>query len=214
MRNSDWSSDVLLFRSLNDVAADVASYAAGLDIDPNRLAAVSERRATLTALTRKYGESIDEVLAWSGEAARKLVGLDGTDDRIAELRSRRGELRAELANAGRALSVARASAAMRLGKVVSDELTLLAMPHAVVTVDVRRQVVEAPADDPEQSDQPGAPVLIDEQWVRCPPHGIDAVEILRAANTGADPRPLGKGACGGGRSRVLVATAERGRGAR
>ncbi|NYG57481.1 DNA repair protein RecN (Recombination protein N) [Nocardioides daedukensis] len=190
---------------LNDVAADVASYAAGLDIDPNRLAAVSERRATLTALTRKYGESIDEVLAWAGEASRKLVGLDGTDDRIAELRSRRGELRAELAKAGRALSVARAAAAMRLGKVVSDELTLLAMPHAVVTVDVRRQVVEAPADNPEQSDQPGAPVLIDEQWVRCSPHGIDDVEILLAANTGADPRPLHKGASGGELSRVMLA---------
>src|SRR3546814_6094401 len=97
---------------------------------------------------------------------------------------------------------------MRLGKVVSDELTLLAMPHAVVTVDVRRQVVEAPADDPEQSDQPGAPVLIDEQWVRCSPHGIDDVEILLAANTGADPRPLDKGASGGELSRVMLRSEE------
>ncbi|HEY9562186.1 MAG TPA: DNA repair protein RecN, partial [Nocardioides sp.] len=53
--------------------------------------------------------------------------------------------------------------------------------------------------------QPGAPVLIDEQWVRCSPHGIDDVEILLAANTGADPRPLDKGASGGELSRVMLA---------
>ena len=50
---------------LVDLAGDVASYAASLDTDPARLAAVSERRAALTALTRKYGETIDEVLAWA-----------------------------------------------------------------------------------------------------------------------------------------------------
>ena len=50
---------------LSDLAADVASYAAGIDTDPARLAAVSERRAALTALTRKYGDTVDEVLAWA-----------------------------------------------------------------------------------------------------------------------------------------------------
>ena len=54
---------------LIDVAADVASYASGLETDPSRLAAVSERRAALTALTRKYGETVEEVLAWSETSA-------------------------------------------------------------------------------------------------------------------------------------------------
>ena len=51
---------------LADVAADVASYATAVETDPARLAAVSERRAALTALTRKYGETVDEVLEWAG----------------------------------------------------------------------------------------------------------------------------------------------------
>ena len=55
---------------LGDVAADVASYASALDSDPARLAAVSDRRAALTALTRKYGEDIDEVLAWGQASPR------------------------------------------------------------------------------------------------------------------------------------------------
>ncbi len=54
---------------LSDLAADVASYATRIDTDPARLAAVSERRAALTALTRKYGDTIDEVLAWAERSA-------------------------------------------------------------------------------------------------------------------------------------------------
>ena len=58
---------------LADLAADVASYAGGLETDPARLAAVSERRAALAALTRKYGETVDEVLAWAETSAARLA---------------------------------------------------------------------------------------------------------------------------------------------
>ena len=61
---------------LSDVAADVASYAGAIETDPARLAAVSERRAALTALTRKYGETAAEVLAWA-EASRGPAGRAG-----------------------------------------------------------------------------------------------------------------------------------------
>ena len=74
---------------LSDVAADVASYASSLDTDPARLAAVSERRAALVALTRKYGETIEDVLAWSEHSAVRLLELDNTDERIVELREQR-----------------------------------------------------------------------------------------------------------------------------
>ena len=74
---------------LSDLAADVASYASGLETDPARLAAVSERRAALTALTRKYGDTVDEVLAWSEQSAARLLDLDDTDERIERLRAER-----------------------------------------------------------------------------------------------------------------------------
>ena len=73
---------------LADVAADVAAYSTLVETDPARLAAVSERRAALTALTRKYGETLAEVLEWSRVSAQRLFSLDGSDDRIAELRDR------------------------------------------------------------------------------------------------------------------------------
>jgi DNA repair protein RecN (Recombination protein N) len=184
---------------LSDLAADVASYAAGLETDPARLAQVSERRAALTALTRKYGESLEEVLAWAEEGSGRVLDLDGTDDRIAELREQRARVRADLDSAAAALTAARVEAAGRLATVVTDELTTLAMPHAVVTVAVRHQEVAPPADPgPHELEVGGC-------WVRASTAGVDEVELMLAANTGADPRPLHKGASGGELSRVMLA---------
>lgn len=164
---------------VSDVAADVASYASGLDTDPARLAAVSERRAALTALTRKYGDSIDEVLAWAEQSARRLLELDGTDERIVELTAARDRLAGELTVAAESLSKARTKAARRLEKQVTAELALLAMPHARLTIAVT----------------PIEPAS----------YGADDVQLLLAANTGSEPRPLHKGASGGELSRVMLA---------
>jgi DNA repair protein RecN (Recombination protein N) len=177
---------------LADVAADVSSYAASLDTDPARLAAVSERRAALTALTRKYGETIDEVLAWSKQSAERLLLLDDTEGHIETLRSRVDELRADLADAGAALSAIRSEAAVRLGEVVTEELSSLAMPHA----ELRVAVTQADAQDG---------LRVGERTLAFHGSGVDEIEILLAANKGAEARPLGKGASGGELSRVMLA---------
>jgi DNA repair protein RecN (Recombination protein N) len=184
---------------LVDVAGDVASYAATLETDPARLSAVSERRAALTALTRKYGETIDEVLAWAEDGAKRLLDLEDTGGRITELETRRDRIRRELGTLAAALSDRRAEAAARLGRAVTDELTSLAMPHATVTI----AVTQNPAPAPET---PAGPVLeVDGRWLRAGSHGVDDVEFLLAANTGAEARPLHKGASGGELSRVMLA---------
>lgn len=186
---------------LSDLAADVASYATRIDTDPLRLASVSERRAALTALTRKYGETIDEVLAWSAQAATRLLDLDGTDERIEQLRAERADLRGQLASAAAALSAARREAATRLATEVTAELGLLAMPHARLSVEVRQQ--ELAAAEPDTTVR--QPLEVDGRWLRYGPSGVDEVELLLAANTGAEPRPLAKGASGGELSRVMLA---------
>jgi DNA repair protein RecN (Recombination protein N) len=186
---------------LADLATDVASYASGIDTDPARLAAVSERRADLTKLTRKYGETLEEVLEWAERSAARLLELDGSDERVEALRADRARLRTELAAAATVLSDLRTDAARRLGEQVSDELTLLAMPHATLSVAVRQHETDAPQD----ADAPGVPLQVGERWVRFAPSGIDEVELLLAANTGSDPRPLDKGASGGELSRVMLA---------
>ena len=132
------------------------------------------------------------MLAWSETSARRLLDLDGTDERIEELNRERDRLRAELGSLGRDLTARRQEAAERLGGVVTDELTSLAMPHATVTIAVT------------QTDDAGG-IEVDGRTLRLGPTGLDDVELLLAANPGAEPRPLGKGASGGELSRVMLA---------
>jgi DNA repair protein RecN (Recombination protein N) len=177
---------------LSDVAADVASYAAGLETDPVRLAAVSERRAALTGLTRKYADTVDEVLAWSRTAAARLLELDGSDERITALRQERAALRDELAGLAGTLSGARAEAAQEMAAAVTAELRALSMPHASLEVRLDR------TEDPTGLEVDGG------CW-HFTGTGVDEVQLLLAANAGADPRPLDKGASGGELSRVMLA---------
>ncbi len=164
---------------LDDLAADLATYLADLVDDPLRLEAVVERRAVLAGLTRKYGATIDEVLAWAETSAQRLHTLDGSDERITELRGRKEELEGELVALANAISQSRHSAAESLAEQAQTELAALAMPHARLTF----QVSDAPLG----------------------PHGADKVELLFSANPGSEPAPLAKVASGGELSRVRLA---------
>lgn len=180
---------------LGDVAGELAGYADNLDADPLRLAAVEERRAALTALTRKYGghgEGIAAVLAWSEQSAERLTELEGDDDRIGELAAERDALRSELSGLAQALTDARTEAAARFAESVTEELASLAMPHARVSFEIRQ------SEDPEGVEVGGRTVAYG-------PSGVDEVELLLAPHPGAPPRPIAKGASGGELSRVMLA---------
>jgi DNA repair protein RecN (Recombination protein N) len=56
------------------VAADLARYLGDLEAEPGRLEQIAERRSALAGLTRKYGATVDEVLAWGAEAAAVRLG--------------------------------------------------------------------------------------------------------------------------------------------
>lgn len=164
---------------VDELAADVSGYLADLVDDPLRLEAVAERLAQLAALTRKYGNTIDEVLAWAEESSARLADLDGSDERIAGLREQVESLDAELAQLAGEISEARRVAADELAEQARAELAALAMPHAKLEFQ-----------------------LTD---VDLGPHGGDRVELMFAANPGSTPAPLGKVASGGELSRVRLA---------
>jgi DNA repair protein RecN (Recombination protein N) len=177
---------------LADACADVASYADGLESDPQRLAWVQARRAALGGLTRKYGQTVDEVLAWSREAESRLRELDGSEETLAELSKEVSQLRRELATLATELTRLRNLAADALAAAVTDELSALAMPHAALTAAVT-----------QRSDEAG--LQIDGQTVAFRTDGVDEVEFLLASGSGATTRPLSKGASGGELSRVMLA---------
>ncbi|MGH3341939.1 MAG: DNA repair protein RecN [Carbonactinosporaceae bacterium] len=181
---------------LSDVASDLASYADGIDADPVRLAAVEERRAVLGGLTRKYGESVNDVLAWAKLATQRLAELDDDDERIDRLRGERDDLLAELAGLAEVVSLARQEAAQRFGDAVTAELAGLAMPKARVIVAVRQSVL------PEERSTEG--LRVGDRVVGYGPHGVDDVEILLEPHPGAPARPIQKGASGGELSRVML----------
>jgi DNA repair protein RecN (Recombination protein N) len=165
---------------LADVGQELAAYAESVEADPVRLAAVQERRAALTTLVRKHGESVDDVLEWARVSAERLLELDGDDDRISELRAEHEELSARLAETAAEVTAVRTAAAERFSAAVTAELTALAMPHARIVVAIT------------QTQEYG-------------PHGVDEVELRLAAHPGAQPLPLHKGASGGELSRVMLA---------
>ncbi|GAA3508367.1 DNA repair protein RecN [Actinomadura keratinilytica] len=163
-----------------DVGTELAAYGESVDADPARLAAVQERRAELTALTRKYGQTLDEVLEWARRSAARLAELEGDDQRIEELRAEHAELSERLAAAAAELTAVRTRAAERFSRAVTEELTALAMPHA------RVEVAVTPAGE-------------------YGPYGADEVEVRLAPHPGAPALPLHKGASGGELSRVMLA---------
>lgn len=163
-----------------DVATELASYAESVEADPVRLAVVQERQAVLTHLIRKYGQDTGVVLAWAAEAARRVTELEGDDERIGGLSREHEELTVRLTELAAELTRVRAVAAERFGQAVTEELTVLAMPHARVVV-----TLTAAAD--------------------FGPHGVDEVELRMSPHPASPPLPLSKGASGGELSRVMLA---------
>jgi DNA repair protein RecN (Recombination protein N) len=164
---------------VGDVASDLARYLDDLVADPARLEQVAARRARLAGLTRAYGPTVDDALAWAARAAERLAELEGSDERIEALTARLEASEADLRERAGAITVLRKAAADGFAAAVAAELGALAMPHARLTFAV-------------------TPAALG-------PHGADAVDLLFAANPGSEPRSLGKVASGGELSRVRLA---------
>jgi DNA repair protein RecN (Recombination protein N) len=166
---------------LAELSGDVSAYLANLDVDGAReLGAIQERRSVLTALVRKHGQSVADVLAFNEAAASRMLALDSSTEKIDALASSVAARFEAMERKALRLSELRAQAAANLSEQVNVELAALAMPGATLVVTV------APA-----SEFAG--------------HGKDQVSIALSSYPGAEPRPLGKGASGGEISRIMLA---------
>jgi DNA repair protein RecN (Recombination protein N) len=180
---------------VTDLGAELAAYGERLDADPARLAQAEERRAVLTGLTRKYGEDLTAVLEWAESARKQLADLDVSDEALAALAAERDAAAERAAALAGGISARRTEAAARLGKAITQELAGLAMPNAVVTVDVRRRPPTA-----------GSPSLaIDGVEAGATVDGVDEVELLLRPHADAPALPVQRGASGGELSRVMLA---------
>ena len=167
--------------SLNETAASISSYIAGLDNDgASELEKIQSRRAELSSAMRKYGPTLDEVIAYLETAGSRLLDLDSSDEAIASLTIEEQQLSKQAHDLAEQISSIRTKAAAELSAAVTAELSALAMTGASLEASVSR-------------------------LSELTTHGFDQVALLLTAYPGAEPRPIGKGASGGELSRIMLA---------
>ena len=121
---------------IDDVAREMRDLAESIEEDPALLDEVRQRRHLLVDLRRKYGESLDEVIAYGAQSETRLDELESFEARAATLDAERSAAITQLRAAEKVVGEARREAAPRLAKAVQQHLRTLAMAHAVVQVSV------------------------------------------------------------------------------
>lgn len=180
----------------DDLGRDLRAYLDAVDVDEERLAEVEERLELIRTLKRKYGSSIEEVIAYGDDARRELESLSGDEFDTDALQARLIGLEKRLAELVVTLSTERQRVAERLSAEIEESIASLRMGNGVVRIEVRQ------VDDPR-----GLSVTLDGETrsVHFDRTGIDDVEILVAPNRGEVPKPLGRIASGGETARIMLA---------
>jgi DNA repair protein RecN (Recombination protein N) len=168
--------------AIEDVSATARDYADGIDASPERLAEVEDRLALLDRLKRKYGKTVDEVISYGEDVARKLNELENREDLVRDLKKQLATAAAAYLSAAQAVSKKRYSAARELQKLVEAEINQLAM-KAQFKIEV------------SGSDEPA-------NWTAS---GFDGVAYMISPNPGEPLKPVEQIASGGELSRVMLA---------
>jgi DNA repair protein RecN (Recombination protein N) len=177
---------------VDELARTLRDYQESIEFSPARLVRVEERLGLIYSLKRKYGSSIEEILAFGERARAELESITHSEERIEVLREEEEQLRHTIGRMAADLSQARAAAGERLAAEVEAQLADLSMEGARFAVDLSW------TDDPNG-------VYVGEQTLACDERGIDRIEFLIAPNVGEGLKPLVKVASGGETSRLMLA---------
>lgn len=180
--------------NIEEISLTVRRYRDSVEYDPGALAQVEERLDQINRLKRKYGDTIEEILAYSESSAEELNSLENREERAEALQSQLAEARARLARSAAELSARRSQAAQELSSRIEAALADLLLARASVRIEVRQTETSR-----EQS------VELDTRRVEVTSTGVDTVEILLAPNPGEPPKPLARVASGGEISRIMLA---------
>jgi DNA repair protein RecN (Recombination protein N) len=176
----------------DDLARALRSYRDNVDHNPARLQQIDERMDLIFRLKRKYGETIEEIIKYGGNAASELAAISHSEERTEELRKQESQLLKEIGKLAGDLSRARRKAGQVLSSEIEAQLQDLGMAKAKFGV-----ALEC-TDDPNGVEYDGRRVAVDS-------HGIDRVEFMVSPNPGEPLKPLAKIASGGETSRLMLA---------
>ncbi len=183
----------LIFEEITELSAQLREYQEAIEFNPKRLKQVEERISLISNLKRKYGKTVETVLAFAEKAQQELDTITNAGERIQELEDKLDRLLSLLAQQGLALSEKRRAASVQLQVTLENELNDLKMPGARFQVDFKRRT------DPE------GVLLPDGKRVAFDSNGIEQIEFLIEPNPGEGFKPLVKIASGGETSRFMLA---------
>ncbi len=165
---------------IQELSSTMASHVQNIDGDPARLQWLDDRMTLLHKLKRKYGSSVEEILAFLEKAQQRLSDLESRGERLAALDKEIAAAHKALTTQGKALSDARAKVSGKLAKAITKALQDLGFAHGAFEVHLSEC-------------EPAA-------------NGMDAIEFGFAPNAGEEMRPLRAIASSGEISRVMLAT--------
>ena len=169
-----------LYYGVQDVGYELQSMVDDLDFDPELIDRIGGRLDLIDRLERKYGPSLEEVIAFGESAAKRLNELKSGDENIAALKKKYKEADTRLREACGQLTELRKDAAARLAGEICRQLSDLGMAKT------RFEVRIEPESKPLST-------------------GMDKVEFMISPNPGEPLRPLASIASGGEISRVMLA---------
>ncbi|KEO83279.1 DNA repair protein RecN [Tumebacillus flagellatus] len=177
---------------VEEAAHNLRDYRDEVEFNPDKLSQLDDRLNVLRRLRKKYGDTVEEILAYRDKLAADLEALENHEENLERLSRELDRAGKVLAKNAVALSKARRGASERLAKAVMGELSELMMPNTQFAISFT-QIQE----------EDGLP--IGERRVHVSEAGIDRVEFLFSPNVGESLRPLAKIASGGELSRTMLA---------
>lgn len=185
---SDFSKDIAavteefadLYYRLEDISASLREIRERITFSPEELDNAISRLNLIDGLKRKYGSSIDEILAYRDRIDEELSQIENFDQIKAQLESESKEAYERLSQWADHLTEVRRASAQELSRSIEKELHDLNFADAQLEIDFRRPDVIGP-------------------------DGSDIVEILITTNKGEPLKPLVKVASGGEISRIMLA---------
>ena len=198
---------------IDELVRRLRAYLEQIEFNPKRQRYVEDRLVLLSRLRRKYGRTIEAVLAHAEQAAQEIKTLTESDERIETLTRREMELLDDVAARCVSLSEQRQEAAQALVAGVEVELNDLKMQEARFGVSFRW--ADDPAGLPLATPRPTERQVTSETIVTMEdgpvdrvafdPSGMDRIEFLIAPNVGEGLKPMAKIASGGETSRLMLA---------
>jgi len=165
---------------LEEMVGSLRSYVEDLEIDPKEISEIEDRINLLETLKRKYGNTIEEVIAFRERAVAKLSKIEGRGDAIAKLESDLKKVRKAVDSKAVKLTQARRAAAPKLSRRIADHLKDLGFKRSKIEIDL------VPFEFPA-------------------PQGAETVDFIFAPNPGEPSKPLRIIASSGEMARVMLA---------